>query len=127
VNGTLAVVATGNIFGDAAGQAATVVKLTRTILPVPLALFAGMAFSPRQGKQSPQAVNVWKLVPARCSRGTRSRATGSFYAACDVIIQARCRTLDGALAPGYYIDGCSYNRCTSMYSAVSLQRSSLAR
>ena len=45
VNDTSVVVATGYIFGPMAGAVATVVKLTRTVLLVPVAVIAGSAYA----------------------------------------------------------------------------------
>ena len=45
VNDTSVVVATGYVFGHAAGAVATVVKLTRTVLLVPLAVVVGLAYA----------------------------------------------------------------------------------
>ena len=44
VNDTSVVVATGYVFGPTAGAIATLVKLTRTMLLVPLAIFVGIAY-----------------------------------------------------------------------------------
>lgn len=63
VNDTSAAVATGLIYGDGAGQVATVVKLTRTVLLVPLAVGLGLVYGLRQGNTAGQKVNVWKMMP----------------------------------------------------------------
>ena len=59
VNDTSVVVATGYVFSPAAGAVATVVKLARTVLLVPLALAVGMAHAWRT--QSPhQSMTMWQ-------------------------------------------------------------------
>jgi len=63
VNDTSAVIATGYIYSDPAGIAATIVKLTRTVLLVPLAVGIGLAAGVQQGKQTGQKMNVWKMIP----------------------------------------------------------------
>ncbi len=63
VNDTSAVVATGLIYSTTAGQVATVVKLTRTVLLVPLAVGIGMFFALREGRSGGAKINVWKMMP----------------------------------------------------------------
>jgi uncharacterized integral membrane protein (TIGR00698 family) len=52
VNDTSIVVATGYVYGPAAGGVATLVKLTRTILLVPLCVIVGLAFGDPDAKGS---------------------------------------------------------------------------
>ena len=52
VNDTSVVVATGYVYGKLAGATATVVKLTRTLLLVPLAFTLGTAFAARRSGTS---------------------------------------------------------------------------
>lgn len=59
VNDTSVVVSTGYIFSSAAGAAATVVKLARTVLLVPLAVGVGMAHAWRTGNPDKSAT-VWQ-------------------------------------------------------------------
>lgn len=59
VNDTSVVVSTGYIFGSAAGATATVVKLARTVLLVPLAIAIGLAHSRRSGSTEKPAT-VWQ-------------------------------------------------------------------
>jgi len=49
VNDTSVVVATGYVYGKIAGATATIVKLTRTLLLVPLAFTLGTAYATRRG------------------------------------------------------------------------------
>ena len=63
VNDTSAVIATGYIYSDPAGLAATIVKLTRTVLLVPLAVGIGLTFGLRRGAAPGQPINVWKMMP----------------------------------------------------------------
>lgn len=63
VNDTSAVVATGLIYSTQAGQIATVVKLTRTVLLVPMAVGIGMFFAVREGRSAGEKINVWKMIP----------------------------------------------------------------
>lgn len=59
VNDTSIVVSTGYLFGPVAGASATVVKLARTVLLVPLAIAIGLAYAWR--KRSPQqSTTVWQ-------------------------------------------------------------------
>jgi uncharacterized integral membrane protein (TIGR00698 family) len=59
VNDTSVVVSTGYLFGPAAGATATVVKLARTVLLVPLAVALGLAYAWR--RRSPQqSTTVWQ-------------------------------------------------------------------
>jgi uncharacterized integral membrane protein (TIGR00698 family) len=59
VNDTSVVVSTGYLFGPAAGATATVVKLARTVLLVPLAVAIGLAYAWR--RRSPQtSTGVWQ-------------------------------------------------------------------
>ncbi|MCL5263838.1 MAG: YeiH family protein [Chloroflexi bacterium] len=60
VNDTSAVIATSYIFSNGAGAIATVVKLTRTLLLVPLAVGVGF-FAALRGRQ--QNISVLKMVP----------------------------------------------------------------
>jgi uncharacterized integral membrane protein (TIGR00698 family) len=64
VNDTSVVVATGFIFSHAAGATATIVKLTRTLLLVPLAIGVGLRYGARtddnQGDKS--QANLWQRV-----------------------------------------------------------------
>jgi uncharacterized integral membrane protein (TIGR00698 family) len=65
VNDTSVVVATGFIFSHAAGATATIVKLTRTLLLVPLAIAVGLRYgesteSERNGGTPP--ANLWMRV-----------------------------------------------------------------
>jgi uncharacterized integral membrane protein (TIGR00698 family) len=59
VNDTSVVVSTGYIFSPDAGAAATVVKLARTVLLVPLALAVGMAHAWRTGSPA-KSTTVWQ-------------------------------------------------------------------
>jgi uncharacterized membrane protein YadS len=52
VNDTSVVVATGYVYGPTAGGIATLVKLTRTILLVPLCIAVGLAFGGAEAKGS---------------------------------------------------------------------------
>jgi uncharacterized integral membrane protein (TIGR00698 family) len=63
VNDTSVVVATGYIFGAKAGAVATIVKLTRTVLLVPLAIVVGLIYDARFAKDA--------------QSGSPSAATGS--------------------------------------------------
>ena len=63
VNDTSAVVATGLIYSTQAGQIATVVKLTRTVLLVPMAMGIGMFFGLRGGRSAGEKIGVWKMMP----------------------------------------------------------------
>lgn len=56
VNDTSVVVATGYIFGTAAGAVATIVKLTRTVLLVPLAVIVGLANASAAGADASKSV-----------------------------------------------------------------------
>jgi uncharacterized integral membrane protein (TIGR00698 family) len=59
VNDTSVVVSTGYVFGPIAGASATVVKLARTVLLVPLAVAVGLAYAWR--RRSPQtSTGVWQ-------------------------------------------------------------------
>jgi uncharacterized integral membrane protein (TIGR00698 family) len=63
VNDTSVVVATGFIFSHAAGATATIVKLTRTLLLVPLAIAVGLRYgksAERNGGRPP--ANLWMRV-----------------------------------------------------------------
>jgi uncharacterized integral membrane protein (TIGR00698 family) len=59
VNDTSVVVSTGYLFGPAAGATATVVKLARTVLLVPVAIIIGLAHSMRSGN-SEKSTTVWQ-------------------------------------------------------------------
>lgn len=61
VNDTSVVVATGYIYGHAAGAVATIVKLTRTVLLVPLAVMVGAAYEAKFHKLegNDAVVSVW--------------------------------------------------------------------
>jgi uncharacterized integral membrane protein (TIGR00698 family) len=59
VNDTSVVVSTGYIYGTAAGATATVVKLARTVLLVPLALAIGLAHGMRTGGRD-NSSSVWR-------------------------------------------------------------------
>jgi uncharacterized integral membrane protein (TIGR00698 family) len=59
VNDTSVVVSTGYIFGPAAGAAATVVKLARTVFLVPLAVAIGLAYAWRRGRPQ-RSATVWQ-------------------------------------------------------------------
>ena len=63
VNDTSAVVATGLVYSVQAGQVATVVKLTRTVLLVPLAVGIGLYYGVRAGQERGQRIDVWKMMP----------------------------------------------------------------
>lgn len=63
VNDTSAVVATGLIYSVQAGQIATIVKLTRTVLLVPLAVGIGLAWGLRQDRTRGQGIDVLRMVP----------------------------------------------------------------
>jgi uncharacterized integral membrane protein (TIGR00698 family) len=52
VNDTSVVVATGYIYGVKAGAVATIVKLTRTVLLVPLAIVVGLRYDARAGREA---------------------------------------------------------------------------
>lgn len=58
VNDTSVVVATGYVYGPVAGAVATVVKLTRTVLLVPLAIAVGLAHV--AGSASASSRSVWQ-------------------------------------------------------------------
>ena len=58
VNDTSVVVATGYVFGPAAGAVATIVKLTRTVLLVPLAVVVGATFAAQS--RAGESFNVWE-------------------------------------------------------------------
>ena len=61
VNDTSVVVATGYVYGAAAGAVATVVKLTRTVLLVPLAVAVGLAHAFRTGHAgADETAGVWR-------------------------------------------------------------------
>ena len=64
VNDTSVVVATGLIFGHAAGATATIVKLTRTLLLVPLAIGVGLRYGAGAGNEpgGKAQANVWQRV-----------------------------------------------------------------
>lgn len=51
VNDTSVVVATGYVYSPAAGAVATIVKLTRTVLLVPLAITVGLIFAARYARE----------------------------------------------------------------------------
>ncbi len=59
VNDTSVVVSTGYIFGSAAGATATVVKLARTVLLVPLAIAIGLAHGLRTGSRE-KSTTLWQ-------------------------------------------------------------------
>ena len=59
VNDTSVVVSTGYIFGSAAGATATVVKLARTVLLVPLAIAIGLAHGLRSENRG-KSTTVWQ-------------------------------------------------------------------
>jgi uncharacterized integral membrane protein (TIGR00698 family) len=66
VNDTSVVVATGFVYGNVAGATATIVKLTRTLLLVPLAFALGTAAATRRGGasgKSPSARSLSKAIP----------------------------------------------------------------
>ncbi len=56
VNDTSVVVATGLVYGTAAGAVATIVKLTRTVLLVPLAVIVGLVHAARTQSESSATV-----------------------------------------------------------------------
>lgn len=62
VNDTSVVVATGYIYGPTAGALATLVKLTRTLLLVPLSIVIGLGYVERPGSTS-VGTRAWKNVP----------------------------------------------------------------
>ena len=63
VHETAQVVAAGFSFSDPAGQIATVVKLTRTVLLAPIVLILGILYSRNQRGQSVSKVNYFKIFP----------------------------------------------------------------
>lgn len=63
VHETAQVVAAGFAFSDPAGQIATVVKLTRTVLLAPIVLILGILYSRNQRGQSVSKVNYFKIFP----------------------------------------------------------------
>jgi len=66
VNDTSVVVATGLVYGASAGAVATIVKLTRTVLLVPLAVIIGLVHAARtpSGDASTSVVRrAWKAMP----------------------------------------------------------------
>jgi uncharacterized integral membrane protein (TIGR00698 family) len=63
VHETAQVVAAGFAFSDGAGQIATVVKLTRTVLLAPIVLILGILYSRNQNGQSTGKVNYLKIFP----------------------------------------------------------------
>ena len=67
VNDTASVVASGYAFSEAAGDYATMVKLTRTIAIIPTVLVFAWIGTREKKKQlqaaSGQKVNIWKIVP----------------------------------------------------------------
>jgi len=65
VNDTSIVVATGYVFGATAGAVATIVKLTRTVLLVPLALAVGLVHAARshQAETGTVAQRAFKAMP----------------------------------------------------------------
>ena len=74
VNDTSVVVATGFIFSHAAGATATIVKLTRTLLLVPLAIAVGLHYGERaerdpNGGTAP--AHLWQRV-----KGTELKSSG---------------------------------------------------
>jgi uncharacterized membrane protein YadS len=64
VNDTSVVVATGYVYGKSAGATATVVKLTRTLLLVPLAFALGTAYAARRGGGSSGTLSARTLSKA---------------------------------------------------------------
>ena len=62
VNDTSVVVATGYIYGPIAGGIATLVKLTRTVLLVPLCMVIGLIFGDSDARGS-VAVRAWRTTP----------------------------------------------------------------
>jgi uncharacterized integral membrane protein (TIGR00698 family) len=64
VNDTSVVVATGYVYGKLAGVTATVVKLTRTLLLVPLAFALGTTYAARRSAGSPVALSGRALLEA---------------------------------------------------------------
>jgi uncharacterized integral membrane protein (TIGR00698 family) len=64
VNDTSVVVATGYVYGKMAGATATVVKLTRTLLLVPLAFTLGTAYAARRGSGSAGTLSARTLSKA---------------------------------------------------------------
>ena len=65
VNDTSVVVATGYVYSQAAGATATIVKLTRTLLLVPLAFIVGSAYAARakEGGGKVSTAAVLKAMP----------------------------------------------------------------
>lgn len=61
VNDTSVVVATGYVFGAKAGAVATIVKLTRTVLLVPLAIVIGLRYDTRSATPN-AAAPLWRRV-----------------------------------------------------------------
>ncbi|MBC5811236.1 MAG: putative sulfate exporter family transporter [Candidatus Eremiobacteraeota bacterium] len=64
VNDTSVVVATGLVYGTTAGAVATIVKLTRTVLLVPLAVAVGLVNAARSGKGDASSSVVQRAVKA---------------------------------------------------------------
>jgi uncharacterized integral membrane protein (TIGR00698 family) len=62
VNDTSIVVATGYVYGPIAGATATIVKLTRTLLLVPLAVALGAAHAARTTGRGAEPLSVAKLL-----------------------------------------------------------------
>lgn len=77
VNDTSVVVATGYLYGKVAGAAATVVKLTRTLLLVSLAFVLGTAHAARRngGSGSSPRVVLRKRFLASCWGSPRWRCS----------------------------------------------------
>ncbi len=63
VNDTSVVVATGYVYSQEAGATATIVKLTRTLLLVPMAFILGWAFARRRGGGAPSWSSLRKSIP----------------------------------------------------------------
>jgi uncharacterized integral membrane protein (TIGR00698 family) len=62
VNDTSVVVATGYVYGPVAGSIATLVKLTRTILLVPVCIGVGLIFGGTESKEA-LAARAWHAMP----------------------------------------------------------------
>lgn len=64
VNDTSSVVAAGYAFSDAAGSLATIVKLTRTLFIVPIALIFSWIYTKKEtSSQTAEKVNISKIFP----------------------------------------------------------------
>jgi len=63
VHETAQVVAAGFAFSEGAGQIATVVKLTRTVLLAPIVLILGILYSRQQNSQATGKINYFKIFP----------------------------------------------------------------